>query len=1016
MDNLNDKYQLEQVRTGMPYNELIDAVKRNFSILLNAYITGANVVEFTGMPGIPGEPGKRGASMFAINQQNLFKAMSVYTGNLYPITEDNVMSSVSNLETAVQALLTQSVSAAELFKGIPNIQSVQDIVQYDSILFNNGYLLTLTYTGQGTSKQFSVTGDILTVLAGGGASSGSTGNYDIDTIVQKVLEHVSISANGIGGVTAVEKQIQYDGAYRKSYMPKPVLPDAPTARTLAFLAANTASDIKNVVLIAGTNEQLKQVYTALNMALDDTNADTIAKGSMPIANFAPSLIVAQSAHGEKTAEPTSYDDAVSIPKQRFGMTIVNMDDIVANVDGNVSDGVSWSSFATISKAHDGLWLMSQSDDSQYGKIYLSKTRFELMLLGIFRLQAKLLKLTVSDGITVTNSGTTAITAEGKTTMSLNDIDMQIKGATSIAATTDNFSFALKSAYGNSQVTFTNNNLQTYATFKRDITTMAEADATFVCQGNYFGTYSAHASLRYNTLSTTVTNGYTEQISGNRTVIVENSESDKESIHANKIERKFLGNDKNDERVRLVYVQNAQAEQDMLTFDMPAGYILVSYDRIHLSGNSITSDALNLDITGDTKISVANYAIKASKWSTIATGDATLQANNLNIKSTAKLDTYANELSVQVKALMGVKHFPMFDTAGKLTYLLDSDFVQQLKPAMVLPTNFAPTLVNDRSYVVTLSPGETYDKAFADIAAKFNQLGKITKDRLASTDRVFAEIPDVTSTILELTDIDEHGRRPRTVFANNNVTNIRFADGSNPRTDFIDEHGSIVQPTDEQKRNPRVEFTNEQSNGIYSANGLAISAVTKKSDNSDIETFTAVDMTRLRTSFYDKASSRDSYPNQPATNTVMYIDYGSLSGSSKVVVNRLLKAYAPMYVHGICLAPTFTSDSMTVFLSVNHSFVIHTDKGTPRSASVVLPAANDIRQLSTRAEQYRISPIIMFANMSTEYLNISVQNTAIDSITDGRNTTTSIMLAANEKIMLVNIDAAVAATWLILRFN
>lgn len=986
MNNLNDKYQLEQVRTGMPYNELIDAVKRNFSILLNAYIAGANVVEFTGMPGISGAPGARGASMFAINQQNLFKAMSVYTGNLYPITEDNVMSSVSNLQTAVQALLTQSASAAELFKGVPNVQSIQDIVQYDSILFNNGYLLTLTYTGQGTNKQFSVTGDIMTALANGGASHGSTGSYDIDTIVQKVLEQVSISANGIGGVTAVEKQVQYGGAYRKSYMPKSVLPDAPTARTLAFLAANTASDIKNVVLIAGTNEQLKQIYTALNMALDDTNVDTPAKDSMPIANFAPSLIVAQSAHGEKTTEPTSYDDAVSIPKQRFGMTIVNMDDIVANADDNVSDGASWSSFATISKAHDGMWLMSQSDDSPYGKVYLSKTRFELMLQGIFRLQAKFLKVTVSDDITVTAGKTINVTSDGKTTMSFGELDIKSKGATSITATTDAFAFTVKSASGASQASFTNNEHQVFATFKSDITAIAENDVNFTCQGEYEATYQLNTTLNYYTLDVQVDTRYNAHILCDRTVVVDGSNSDKESIRSGKIERTFLGNDENDERVRLVYIPNVQAKQDNLTFAMPSGNILVVYDRIHLSGKTIAGDLLNLDFTGDATVSVANYAVKTTKWSAIATGDAVLQANNLNIKAAAKLDAYSNELSVQVKSLSGHMHFPMFNAAGKLTYLETSAFINQLKTTMTLPSNFAPSMGYDRDEVVTLRPGETYDNAFADIAAKFDQLGKLTYARLTSNGRVFADVPNVESTVFELTDINGN----------------------------------------EHQHNPRIEFTSERARSIYAAKGLAIASVTKKSDNSGIDTFDAVSMTSFRTEFYDKDSSRATYPNQLRTNVAMQINYGTFASKSNVTINRLLKVYAPMRINGLCLTPTSISDRATLFLTANHAFVVHEDTGTPVNSSVVLPNTIDIQALVSRGEPANMSPVIIFANIAQTSLTISVQNTNLDAIIDGRNIVRSVTLSNQyEQCMLVYIGTRLLKTgnqsifgntWLMMRFN
>lgn len=987
MNNLNDKYQLEQVRTGMPYNELIDAVKRNFSILLNAYIAGANVVEFTGMPGIAGAPGARGASMFAINQQNLFKAMSVYTGNLYPITEDNVMSSVSNLQTAVQALLTQSASATELFKGVPNVQSIQDIVQYDSILFNNGYLLTLTYTGQGTNKQFSVTGDIMTALASGGTSHSSTGSYDIDTIVQKVLEQVSISANGMGGVTAVEKQVQYGGAYRKSYMPKSVLPDAPTARTLAFLAANTASDIKNVILIAGTNEQLKQIYTALNMALDDTTADTLAKGSMPIANFAPSLVVAQSAHGEKTTEPASYDDSVSIPKQRFGMTIVNMDDIVANADGNVSDGASWSSFATISKAHDGMWLMSQSDNSPYGKIYLSKTRFELMLQGIFRLQAKFLKLTVSDDITVTAGKTMNVTCErGKATLLFKDgLDMQMKGDASITAITDSFAFTVKSADGTSQATFTNAERQVYATFKRDATVIAENDLNITCQGEYSATYQLNAELHYDRLQFNVDTGYNVQILCDRKVVVDGSNSDTESIRSGKIERTFLGNDERDERVRLVYVPNVQAKQDNLTFAMPSGNILVVYDRIHLSGKTIAGDLLNLDFTGDAKVSVANYAVKTAKWSAIATGDAVLQANNLNIKAAAKLDAYSNELSVQVKTLMGVKHFPIFDTAGKLTYLTDTEFVQQLKTTMTLPANFAPSRVNGQSEVVTLMPGETYDNAFADIAAKFDQLGKITYAKLTSNDRVFADVPNVESTVIELTDVDAN----------------------------------------EHQHNPRIEFTSETSKGIYSADKLLISSVSKKSDNSGIATDDVVSITKSRTVFYDNTAGVGLHWNQYATGTVMQIEHGNTL-RPKVSIDRQLNVNAPMLIHGLCLMPEFIKTGMTLFLSVNHSFVVHVDGGTPMSASVVLPNVTEIQDLGPRNTGDRISPVIILANLSYRQLNISVQNGASDIITDGRNAVRSVNLTNHdEKVMLVYIGNRIINTggvvssanaWLMMRFN
>lgn len=482
---MNDTFQLNPINKGMSYDALIDAVKRNFSILLNAYIQGSNVIQFIGAPGVSGNKGERGASLLTITNQN-FTAAASQPGILPAgITIDTILETPENTNAVVQNILNNEDALKLMFADNVVINSQADMVMYDAMLFTTGTLITETFVVNDGQRTFTTYLNNITI--GGG------GDIDYDKLVADVVAQLGPSLNTIGSQPSSTKTFQHQGAFKSAYVPKSVQPDGDVQKALMYLAINTADneDTKFATLVAGTDVQLKNIYTALALNLSDDSGNDDAKANMPLGQYEPGLLVVQKETGQQIPEPGADAD-MTLPINKYGLTIVDMDSINVNVDGDVTDGISFSAFTTLTKYLNGVWFMSNSDiRDRYGKFYLSRERYELFITGRYKLAIGSYILEVSGNRTVTVDGTDSKTVTGAVTETFkNNYTRTVSATSNDTAVTRN-----ETTTGTKTVIVHGNNTETVAgTTTRNLSTVIDNISK--------------------TKQTTVEEAYTETITGN----------------------------------------------------------------------------------------------------------------------------------------------------------------------------------------------------------------------------------------------------------------------------------------------------------------------------------------------------------------------------------------------------------------------------------------------------------------------------------------------------------------------
>lgn len=370
-----DNLQLSPIATGMAYNDLVKAIRRNFSVLLNAYVQGANAVFFTGLDGERGLTGDRGASLFSISNEALKDAAELVGKATEHLTEEPV--SPAELMAAVTAILNNE-TAFKTFAAENSVvlTSRDSLVQYDTFAFASGYLVVTQYSLDADDNR----------VYNAKVSELRIEQIDVDAIVDDVLSKLP-DVGAFGQQIAIQRKFNKTGVGETTaYMPISVgTPEEEKYDRLLFLAAKAALDNEgnkadNVVLFAGTADQLQLLYRAL--AGDLGEPASAGSQSMPEYDKLPALIVNQrNIRGAETkAEPTDGSFMQTPSNGKLGVVFV---------DGNSVQestlNVAFAKFGSILQDGEGIWFSANcdffSDDKQYGKIYLSKNIFQVMTKG-----------------------------------------------------------------------------------------------------------------------------------------------------------------------------------------------------------------------------------------------------------------------------------------------------------------------------------------------------------------------------------------------------------------------------------------------------------------------------------------------------------------------------------------------------------------------------------------------------------------------------------------------------------
>jgi microcystin-dependent protein len=155
--------QLIELRPDLPYKDLVQAIAKNFVILLEAYANGANAMIFQGDPGLNGLQGVRGASLVRISDTNFSNAYNIIADieNFDTMFADKTM-----MLQAIDDILSNSTATVELFAGIENISTISDLVLGDSLCFSNARIVTLYATNNAWTGSYAFENDLLNTVTG----------------------------------------------------------------------------------------------------------------------------------------------------------------------------------------------------------------------------------------------------------------------------------------------------------------------------------------------------------------------------------------------------------------------------------------------------------------------------------------------------------------------------------------------------------------------------------------------------------------------------------------------------------------------------------------------------------------------------------------------------------------------------------------------------------------------------------------------------------------------------------
>lgn len=327
-------------------DDLLTACKTNFAILLDAYLTGANAVYFKGDAGTAGMAGLRGASMFQLTRNNL---LACY--NALQLTDgfETVYSDADRLVKLVQQAIDTNPDETnsafrQCFADIEVIDQLNDLVQYDMLLIDNGFILSINKS----NDKYIVSKTGINLL--------TTTDYSetIAALIKSLITEQSsvwhFEQSKVSGSTSTSEAVpeSADGAYVAWNKDDSMM-------WLAIVNTVDAAERQySPVIFTGSTYDLKRFYSNLVHSDDDAlNA--------PIMADSPVFAVKM-----RAGSSSSTDDKAP---SKYGLVI--LDEAGGLVNGKTFAGCN----ASVTYDNGRLWIEVEKKryfDDMPGKLFISK--------------------------------------------------------------------------------------------------------------------------------------------------------------------------------------------------------------------------------------------------------------------------------------------------------------------------------------------------------------------------------------------------------------------------------------------------------------------------------------------------------------------------------------------------------------------------------------------------------------------------------------------------------------------
>lgn len=346
---MSNNLQLTPIIENMRFDDLIAACRSNFAILLDAYLTGANAVYFKGKPGTDGNAGLRGASLFQLTRNNLlscYNALQLTTG--FETVYSNADLLVQMLQQAINTSPDADQSAfRQCFADIAIIDQLEDLVLYDTLVIDNGFVL---YIDKLDSSVY-VRRSGLNLL-----TSSDYADVIADLIRSLIPEQSSTwhtEQSKVNGAISVSEAVpeSADGAYASWNADNAMM-------WLSIInTVDAAERSYSPVVFCGSSYDLRSFFTNLvHSANDDLNAPSMAKSPVFAVRMRP-----------------GSDSTDSTPPTKYG--IVLLDD-AGGTNGRTYSGCN----ASIAYDNGRLWIeveKQRANDTMSGKLFISKQMVKL---------------------------------------------------------------------------------------------------------------------------------------------------------------------------------------------------------------------------------------------------------------------------------------------------------------------------------------------------------------------------------------------------------------------------------------------------------------------------------------------------------------------------------------------------------------------------------------------------------------------------------------------------------------
>lgn len=352
-----NKLQLQPFSDNMRMGEIIEACRKNFQVLLDAYLNGANAVLFKGDPGGNGNAGQRGASVFQLTYDNILAAYNALTisDSLQTVYRDK-----TKLANLIQQAIDSAPNAAnsafrQLFSNIVVVDQIEDVVNYDMLILDNGFSFILVQDG----STFKVEATAMNLLT----------TSDWTDIIQSMIE--SYIKDSSESWPIVNSKL-YGSVTANGVLPDTISADWQIYADLAWLAIvnskdATTSRAHEPVTFVGSTDQLKAFFNKF--------ASTGAVGMMPTPYHMPLLCVRlRKDNGYAYSADKDFGTDEKAPS-RYGF-------VLFDEDGNGQSSAWPNCNATVTYERGRLWFEVEKAKGDHdgnnmaGKFFMSKRMFK----------------------------------------------------------------------------------------------------------------------------------------------------------------------------------------------------------------------------------------------------------------------------------------------------------------------------------------------------------------------------------------------------------------------------------------------------------------------------------------------------------------------------------------------------------------------------------------------------------------------------------------------------------------